>query len=172
MKADINNLRWARIFTSAHIPVFLVEQIADRDFETEAFLKYVEGNISTSNNLELEQFKLNPLFHVWSLVDTKNIIQGFLWFVIDPLTLDLVIQTFSVSSLYWNIGIVGKLSEFMKNFRNHFKLNKIFWITNRPKHSEKHGFARSKHILMEYDDESFKEGKEVKDGENINGEHG
>lgn len=57
---------------------------------------------------------------------------------------------------------VKKLSEFIKEIRRKGKLNKIFWITNYPRHSERNGFKRSKNVLMEYNEEK----EENKNGKN------
>jgi hypothetical protein len=148
---NIDELRWVRVFTPTHIPTYLVEQIRDRDYSIEEFYKYHEVNCLRQTE---EGPTLNPFSHLYILADKVNMVKGFVWFVIDPLTKDIIIQNFSMHKDYWFKGkAVSKLSKHIKDIRKKGKLNKIYWITNYPKHSEKHGFKRSKGILMEYQEE-------------------
>ena len=148
---DIDDLRWTRVFTPIHIPKYLVEQVRDRDFSIEDFYKYQELNCTSFKD---EEMKLNPFSHLYVLVNTENVVKGFLWFVVDPLAKDLIIQTFSVDKEYWFKGkAVSKLAKHIKDIRRKGQLNKIYWVTNYPKHSERYGFKRSKGVLMEYQEE-------------------
>ena len=55
---------------------------------------------------------------------------------------------------YWGRGeAVKRLSSFMKDVLKNLKLKKIYWLTNYPKHSERHGFKRARSVLMEYTEE-------------------
>lgn len=150
-KADINELRWVRLFTPIHIPKYLIEQISKRDYEIEDLYHYMEINCLRPTK---DGPTLNPLFHLWALVHPDNIVKGFLWFIIDALTKDIVIQIYSVDSNYWGCkGAVMKLADHLKEIRKKAQLNKIYWITKFPKHSNKYGFKPSKSILMEYNEE-------------------
>lgn len=147
-KKDIEKLRWIRVFTPDHIPVHLVEQVGARDYSVEDFYAYHQGSCLVQTQ---DGVKLNPLSHLYVLADEGNLIQGFLWFTVDPLTKDLVIQTYSVDKDYWGAGAaVNKLAEHIKDIRRKAQLKKIYWVTNWPKHSEKYGFKKSKAVLMEY----------------------
>ena len=74
--------------------------------------------------------------------------------MIDPLTKNLVIQTYTLDKEYWHgSDAVKKLKNFILDIHKKGNLNKIFWITDRPKHSVKHGFRQSKNVLMEYCEE-------------------
>ena len=159
----IDDLKWIRIFTPSHIPTYLIEQVRDRDFSVEDFYTYHEFNctISTKDG----NVKLNPLSHLYVLANEGNEVKGMLWFSIDPLSKDIVIQTFSMDKEYWCQGIaVKKLADHIKTIRKKGNLNKIYWVTNYPKHSERNGFKRSKSVLMEYD-----ELDEVKNGKDTSG---
>lgn len=146
--SNIEDLRWMRIFTPDHIPKYLIEQVRDRDYSVEDFYDYHRFNCLT------EEEKLNPFSHLYVLADKTNQVKGMLWFDVDPLTKDILIQTYSVDKEYWNKGVaVKKLAEHVKDIRKKGNLKKIFWVTNYPKHSEKNGFKRSKNILMEYNGE-------------------
>lgn len=148
MNENLDELKWIRIFTPIHIPKYLVEQVRDRDFSVEDFYKYQESSCLTKSN---DEPRLNPLNHLYILVNDENLTKGFLWFVIDPLSKNVFVNTFSVDKEYWNKGFaVRKLSEFMKEFLIKSKLKKVYWITNYPKHSEHYDFKRSKSVLMEY----------------------
>lgn len=157
----IDDLRWIRIFTPSHIPKYLIEQVRERDYSVEDFYKYHEVSCTVGD--KDGGIKLNPLSHLYVLATEKNEVKGTLWFCVDPLSKDIVIQTFSMDKEYWNKGIaVKKLADHIKTIRKKANLNKIYWVTNYPKHSERNGFKRSKAVLMEYSEED-----EVKNGKNI-----
>jgi len=158
----IDELRWVRIFTPVHIPKYLVEQVRDRDFTPDDFFKFQEMSCITNSK---DGPKLNPLNHLYVLANNENMTKGFVWFVIDSLSKDICINTFSMDKEYWYDGkAVEKLSRFIKDIRKKANLNKIYWITNYPKHSLRHGFRRSKGVLMEYTEED--------DGQDNDGGHG
>lgn len=161
MTKELEDLRWIRVFSPVHIPKYLVEQVRDRDYTVENFFKYQEFNcIIEDENGQ----RLNPLSHLYVLANSENMVKGFLWFVVDPLTLDMVINTFSMDKDYWYNGQAMKMaSDHVKKLRKKLKLKKVYWITNYPKHSEKYGFKRSKSIIMEYTEEE--------NGKNIDGRH-
>lgn len=164
-KEHIDELRWVRVFTPIHIPKVLVEQVRDKDFTVEDFYKYQEMVCLQNGN---EGPVLNPLNHLYVLVNDENLTKGFVWFIVDPLTKDLVINTVSVDKEYWNNGkAIKKGLEFIKGIRDKAKLNKIYWITNHPKHAERYGCVKSKSILMEY-----KEEKNGKNNKRISGGSG
>ena len=145
----IDELRWVRVFTPDHLPHYLVEQVRDRDYSIEEFFKYHQINCMIQSD---KGVVLNPFNHLYVLADKENQVKGMLWFNVDPLSKDILIQVFSMDKEYWGRGeAVKKLSEHIKQIRNKGKLNKIYWITNYPRHSERYGFVRSKSILMEYD---------------------
>ena len=145
----IDELRFIRVFTPDHVPRYLVEQVRDRDYSVEDFFKYHQINCLTQSNKELT---LNPFSHLYVLANKENYIKGVLWFSIDALSKDILIQTFSVDKEYWGKGqAVKMLAEHIKKIRKKANLNKIYWVSNYPKHSERYGFKRSKAVLMEYD---------------------
>lgn len=167
MKHDIDKLRWIRVFTPVHIPKYLVEQIKQRDYSVEDFYKYQELNCLVKGE---KGPVLNPFNHLYVLVDEGNLCKGFLWFVIDPLSKDGVVNTFSMDKAYWNNGkAMKKASDHVKELLKKLKLEKVFWITRYAKHSERHGFKRSKSILMEYKEED--NGADTDGGNNARGEH-
>lgn len=144
----VKQLRFVRVFTPVHIPKYLVEQIRDRDFSVEDFYTFQEeGCLSITKDGP----SLNPLNHLYVLSNDENITKGFLWFTVDALSKDICIQTFSMDKEYWGSGrAVEALTDFIKDFRRKAKLNKVYWVTPYPKHSMRHGFKRSRAILMEW----------------------
>ena len=167
----IDDLKWIRIFTPSHIPKYLVEQVRDRDFSVEDFYKYHEVNCTLPS--KDGNVKLNPFSHLYVLANEENEVKGMLWFCVDPLTKDLIIQTFSMDKDYWMKGVaVKKLANHIKDIRKKGNLNKIYWVTNYPKHSERNGFKRAKAVLMEYNEESeVKSGKDTNGGQRAHREH-
>lgn len=145
----MSELQWVRIFTPIHIPRYLIDQVKNKDFNFEDFFAYQERNCVSID--EDGSFRLNPLNQLWLLVDDRHMAKGFLWFTVNPLSKDVFIQTFSVDKEYWGGGrAVRKLEEFVIDLAKKADLKKIYWITNCPKHSKKHGFETSKNVLMEY----------------------
>ena len=145
----IEELRWVRVFTPTHIPHYLIEQVRNRDYSVEEFFKYHQINCMTQGE---KGIVLNPFNHLYVLADKENIVKGMLWFSVDPLSKDILIQTFSMDKEFWGKGqAVKKLAEHIKEIRIKANLNKIYWVTDYPKHSERYGFKRSKSTLMEYD---------------------
>lgn len=154
---EINKLRWVRVFTPIHIPKYLVEQVRNRDYSVEDFFQYQEINCIRETE---EGPTLNPFSHLYVLVDEQNITKGFLWFTVDALSKDIVIQTYSIDKEYWNKGrAVAKAAKYVKDICKKADLKKIWWITNYPAHFERNGFKRSKSVLMEYSDKEEDDGK-------------
>lgn len=162
----MDKLRWVRVFTPMHIPKYLVEQVRDRDYTSDEFYRYQEINCLRNTQ---DGPTLNPFSHLYVLADPDNLTKGFLWLTVDPLTKDIAIQTYSIDKEYWlKSKSVEKLATFVKFIKNKAKLNKIYWITNYPKHSERYGFKRSKSVLMEYKEEDS--GKNIAGGIDSRGE--
>lgn len=149
---DCKKLRWVRIFTPIHIPKYLIEQIKDRSWKVEEYIKYHEINCLVNTE---SSPALNPFSHLYALVNQENITKGFLWFTIEPLTKDIHIQNYSIDKEYWGKGkAVELLANHIKVIKKKAHLHKVFWITSYPKHSQKCGFTQSKSILMEYSEEN------------------
>lgn len=146
--SKIDELEWVRIFDPVHIPKHLVEQIRDRDWSVERFYQYQKAiNLQSDGS----NITLNPLNLLFVLVDKEKKVQGFMWSAVEILSNCLVINSFSIDKAYWNQGMaVEMLEKKAREIAVGAKLSKVYWITNYPKHSEKHGFKRSKSVLMEY----------------------
>lgn len=160
-KIDFRKLKFIRIFDPGHIPTDLVEQVRDRKFSVEKFYEYL--SIVSVSKTE-HGIIVNPLNLLFVIVNEKTKVVGFLWAIVSPLSQDLIINTFSMNKDYWGKGqavelISNKCSEILKDSG----LNRVYWITNYPKHSERYGFKRSKGVLMEYN-------LGVEDGRHDNGE--
>jgi hypothetical protein len=139
----------------------LIEQVKHRDYSVEDFLKY-QSNICFISNSEGQM--LNPFSHLYYLANPENLIKGVLWFCIDPLTKDLIIQTYSVDKEYSKEGgAVDKLISLIKDIVYKAKLKKTYWITNHPRHSQRHGFKKSKSVLMEFCEKEREEDEKEKD---------
>lgn len=165
--SNIENLKWIKIFDPNHIPNYLIEQIKHRDYSIEDFFKYHEVN---SLGYVQKHGHINPFSQLYLLATKENLAKGFLWFVIDPLTKDIIIQSYSVDKEYWGKGAaVEKLAKLIKEIKEKGKFKKVYWVTNYPKHSEKFGFKRSKSILMEYKGETY--GEDIDGGDHDRREH-
>jgi hypothetical protein len=166
----IDDLRWVRVFSPQVIPKYLVDNIKHKDFTTDEFFEYQEIICLRQTD---EGPTLNPFSHLYALADSGNIVKGILWFTIDPLSKNLFIQTYSVDKEYWDGGSIKKLSDHIKIIRDSAGLRNVFWITDYPKHSKRHGFKMSKSVLMEYsEEEESKNGKDNVGGGLLRGECG
>ncbi len=143
-----SELKWVRIFDPVHIPKEYVEQIKNRNFSVEKFYKMqkmtcieeVDGKIL-----------LNPLNLLFVIVNANNIVKGFCWMVVDPLSNSLVINSFSMDKEFWGDGkAVHMLEKKAIELQEGAQLDRIYWVTRYPKHSEKYGFKKSKNTIMEY----------------------
>lgn len=147
---NAEDLKWVRIVDPIHIPREYVEQIKDRRFSVDKFYQY-QKSICVENidgNLTINVFNL-----LWVLVDDQNHVKGFCWMVVDPLGESLVINSFSIDNAYWGNGSAVKvLEDKAREIKEGANLSKVYWITRCPRHSERHGWKRSKHTLMEFND--------------------
>jgi N-acetylglutamate synthase-like GNAT family acetyltransferase len=157
---DILNLRWVRIFDPIHIPREYVEQIKERTFEVDKFYKLMKH---TCMREEAGKMVLNPVNLLYVLINDENHVKGFCWMVVDVLNDALVINSFSMDNEYWGNGrSIQLLKDKAQEIKEGAQLQRVYWITRCPKHSEKYGFKRSKHILMEYSDGRNNDGKRCK----------
>lgn len=159
---EIESLKWVRIFDPIHIPKEYIDQIKHKEFETDKFYEFLKQISLISNK---DEIKLNPLSLLFVLVDDNNRTKGILWMVIDQLANALIINTFSIDSEYWGNGkAVAILREKAIEIQEKEKLERIYWITRCPKHSEKFGFKRSKNVLMEYTNGKLSTGSDIRTG--------
>ena len=147
----IDDLTWTRLMSPQFVPKDLIEQIKHRDYTVDDFYKFHMNNCEVMID---GKRRLNPFSHLYALLDPDFKVRGVMWFCVDALTKDIIVQTYSVEKEYWGKGkAVQKLADMIKSVKRDGNLNKVYWINQYPKHSERHGFKRSKNILMEYSGE-------------------
>jgi len=148
---NFESLRFIRIFTPMHIPKELIEQVRDRTYEVDDWYKYQE--VICLRQTE-DGTQLNPLSMLYVIADEGNKVVGMLWCEVNALSKTLVVQTFSMDKKYW---LRGKAVELVANkgkeIAKECKLKRIMWMSSYPKHSERYGFKRSKHVAMEWKEE-------------------
>lgn len=145
------NLTWIRIFDPVHIPKKYVDQIKCKDFDYDRFCAYQQSVCLIKDN---DKIYTNPTNILYVLCNDEKIVKGFCWLVVDELTNSLVIQNYSVDKEYWKLkDCVEALKEKVLDIKRGAQLDKVYWITRSVKHSEKFGFKRSKHTLMEYSED-------------------
>jgi len=121
------------------IPMDLIESVKGRTFTAEQFYVYQENQTN------------NPFNHLFALVDEQKKIHGYLWAEINILDGSLFVNTFSISKQYWGKGnAIPMVIEFLRTLKNKTKAPRVFWISTNEKFFLKHGFKRSKNVLMEY----------------------
>lgn len=135
----INCLEFVRLKIPRLIPISLIENVKGRTFSPEQFYKYQEMQID------------NPFNHLYVLVDDDKKIHGYLWAEVNVLDDSLFVNTFSITKEYWGKGTaVPKVIKFLARIKEKTKAPRVFWVTTNEKFFIKHGFKRSRNVLMEY----------------------
>lgn len=133
------NLDFVRLKIPTLIPKDLIENVKGRTFTPEQFYNYQEAQVD------------NPYNYLYALIDEDKKIQGYLWAEVNILDGSLFVNTFSVTKDYWGKGqAVPMVINFLKELQKKIKAPRCFWITTNEKFFAKHGFKRSKNVLMEY----------------------
>ncbi len=146
--SEHSELRCLRIFDPTHIPREYIEQIKEREYEVDRFYEFQKAICMKQED---DKVSLNPYNLLFAIVDTNNRVKGVLWMVIDVLGNSLVINTFSIDKAFWGSGeAIQLVRDKALEIKEGAELERIYWITRCPKHSEKYGFKRSKNVLMEY----------------------
>lgn len=123
------------------LPYALIEAVKGRTFTPEQFYKYQEDQVK------------NPYNFLYALVDEGKKIHGYLWAEMNVLDNSLFVNTFSIEKEYWGKGeAVPMVVEFLRELKVKVKAEKVFWITTNERFFLKHGFKKSRNVLMEYCD--------------------
>lgn len=139
--ASATELEFCRLRIPHLIPLELIESVKGRTFTSEQFYAYQEAQ------------KENPNNHLYVLIDKDKKIHGFLWAESNCMEGSLFINTFSIGKAYWGKGeAIPKVIEFLRMLKAKTKAERVYWITTNEKFFLKHGFKRSKNVLMEYND--------------------
>lgn len=139
LQPNIDELTFVKLKCPRCIPLELIEHVKGRTFSPEQFYKYQESQVD------------NPFNHLYVLIDNLKIIQGYLWAEMNSLDASLFVNTFSITKGYWGKGsAIANVSKFLDALRKKLKAERVYWITINDKFFAKHGFKRSKNVLMEY----------------------
>lgn len=135
----VMTLEHTRLKIPRLIPENLIEAVKFRGFDSEKFYSYQEDHIGDADNM------------IVALFDKEKKIKGYLWASIDQSDGALFINTFSVSKEYWGKGkAMDKAIEIIKELVEELKPPSVKWITTNDKFFAKHGFKRSREVIMEY----------------------
>ena len=133
------NLSFVRLKLPRLIPMELIDAVKGRTFTPEQFYSYQESQID------------NPFNYLYALIDKSNKIHGYFWAEVNVLDSSLFVNTFSISKEYWCKGeAIPMVIDFLATLKEKTKSPRVFWITTNEKFFLKHGFKRSKNVLMEY----------------------
>lgn len=134
-----SKLEFVRLKIPRIIPKELIENVKGRTFTIEQFYNYQEAQVD------------NPYNYLYALIDEDKKIQGYLWAEINMLDDSLFVNTFSINKDYWGKGeAIPMVIDFLRDLRKKIKAPRCYWITTNEKFFSKHGFKRSKNVLMEY----------------------
>lgn len=137
--ATDKKFEFVRLKIPTLIPQDLIENVKGRTFTPQQFYRYQEEQVS------------NPYNFLYALIDEAKKIQGYLWAEVNVLDGSLFVNTFSITKDYWGKGkAIPMVVEFLEELKNKTKAPRVFWITTNDKFFSKHGFKRSKNVLMEY----------------------
>ena len=137
--ATIHDLQFVKLKIPKLIPFELIDAVKGRTFTAEQFYKYQEQQIDNASNF------------LYVLINEKKKIHGYLWAELNALDGSLFVNTFSISKEYWGKGeAISKVIPFLKELQQKVNAPRTFWVTTNEKFFLKHGFKRSKNVLMEY----------------------
>lgn len=136
---DISQLSHGKLRIPRLIPSSLIEAVKFRGFDARKFYEYQEDRVGDPDNMLI------------ALFDAEKKIKGYLWAVVDESDKALFINTFSVAKEYWGKGkAMDRAIEIIKEIVEGLKPPSVKWITTNDKFFVKHGFKRSKEVIMEY----------------------
>lgn len=136
---NIADLEFVRLRIPRLIPGDLIEGVRGCEFSPEQFYKFQEDQGD------------NPYNYLYVLVDHERKIHGFLWAHINSLDGSIYVNMYSISKEYWGKGqAIEKVKEVLQQLVDKTNPPKIFWTTTNEKFFLKHGFKRSKNVVMEY----------------------
>ena len=145
--SNIEDLKLIRIFDPILVPVYLIEQIKHRQHTVLDFYNYNQDNCFIFDG---ESARINPLNHLYVLVDALNKIKGVLWFTIDGQM--TTIELLSIDKEYWGKGdALAFIHKNIVDIVSPIGIKHLRIFTTNPKAYEKIGFTRSKHVIMELD---------------------
>lgn len=140
LKEKLSGFTFVRLKLPRLIPQELIELVKGKTFTPEQFYKYQEEQAG------------NPYNFLFALIDQEKKIQGYIWSETNALDGSLFVNTYSVRKEYWNKGdAIPKAIEFLKELKKKTGAKKVFWVSTNDKFYVKHGFKRSKNVLLEYD---------------------
>ena len=140
-EADLDNLEFLKLRFPRLIPLSLIENVKGRTFTPEQFYSYQEAQVKHENPGNL----------LYALIDQQKIIHGYLWAELSQLDGSMFVNTFSIEKDYWFKGkAIPKVIQFLDFLKKKHNCERVFWITTNEKFFLKHGFKRSKNVLMEY----------------------
>lgn len=141
----IEDLRLVRIVDASLVPVELIEQIKNRTYTVQEFYDYQQKLCVIYDETGP---RINPISHLYVLVDKDNKIKGVLWITLDGQ--ECTVELFSIERSYWN---KGKSIDFIHNkiieIVIPLGIKKLRIFTPNPGAYEKIGFRRAKHVIME-----------------------
>ena len=138
----ICDLEFVKLKIPQLIPLELIESVKGRTFSVKQFYKYQQDQID------------NPFNFLFALVNRDKKIHGFLWAEINALDGSLFVNTFSIDKEYWGKGeAIPIVIEFLRKLKEKMECPRVFWVSTNEKFFLKHGFKRSKNVLLEYTDE-------------------
>jgi len=118
------------------IPEYLVEQIRGRDYTVARFFEFAPKFISDQNTL------------VAVFADSDRIVKGLLIASVNHLSEYFNVNVLSIDKEYQKGTIVSEARNICSKYISEMGLKGLRMTTTRPKAMEKHGFKRTKDVVM------------------------
>lgn len=143
----VEDLKFVRIFDPVLVPRNLIDQIKNRQHTIQEFYDYNQDRCFIFDG---DSARINPLNHLYVLVDENNKIKGVLWITLDGQ--QSTVELFSIEKEYWNKGNALKfIHQNVIDLMKPLGIKTIRIFTTNPNAYEKINFKRSKHVIMELD---------------------
>lgn len=138
--SDRKIANFIRIHDANLIPTYLVEQVKGRDYSIDDFYRM------------MPMYLESPTTFLVAITDEERIICGYLWMVVDLLTMSLYINTASVDiEVRLSNSVMDDIIKYVENLGRSIKVRKISWHSYKTGLFVKRGFTVINGSLMEYD---------------------
>ena len=120
------------------IPKYLLDQVKDRTWTTEAWYDHQTELIGVDSNIVL------------AFIDRNHEIKGFIWLTIDNFDGYVYINTLSVDPQYQRKSkLINFVTRYIRELAKALGIERVLWSAKRAKALTRYGFQESEYRLME-----------------------
>ena len=142
---EFKDLTFVRLLAPSLIPRNLLGKVPCARWDVEDFIRYADDMARAWTT------------RFYAMMSPNNEIKGFIWFTYNPLTQEIMVDTYAVDDEYTKppgAATEGTL-EFLRGWISRKKeagvaiKDKILWATTKPEGFEALGAERTGHVVME-----------------------